>query len=463
MAVIVGKVGTTVDDGGPPPPGELGVVEGWVLWRRWYWPRRGMTAPSACGILVVGDCDAACNDEGGCAYDRNGGWGWLVAILGSQDVWEVVDKGFTEPQSEATLSTTQKEALQATKKKDQKALAIIHQSLDDVMLQKIANATTSKNAWEILQTSHGGVEKVKKRNGDDLNDARVVEKILRSLDPKFDYIVVAIEESKDVDSLSVDELMGSLQAHEERLNKKKEEPLEHRESKKEPKRVKEVDVVAVVAKEKEEEKEVMLAPKTNKDDTKPQSKRDFLPKEYWVQSWEEDEFTNEDGEHLEEETLMRDENEFHASKANETEETSDEQKFKAFEANKNEELTNREAPFEKIEESENTDCDDNAQYEEMEDESIDKEVKVYGGQNVNNSGWVNMETFDPEERQEMSKGSHKNQVFKQVTKKCRRYNKKMTHILYTSKEMAKKVVAIDGIGDEDHCWRLSIFPTMNIV
>ncbi|KAK2967541.1 hypothetical protein RJ640_030412 [Escallonia rubra] len=97
----------------------------------------------------------------------------------------------------------------------------------------------------------------------------------------------------------------------------------------------------------------------------------------------EDEFTNEDGEHLEEETLIQDENEFHASKSKETKETNDEAEFKAFEANENEELTNGEDPFKNMEDSENTVGDDNAQNKEMEDESIDKEVKVLGGQEVN--------------------------------------------------------------------------------
>jgi hypothetical protein len=55
--------------------------------------------------------------------------------------------------------------------------------------------------------------------GETVGDQKVVEKILRSLPTKFDPVVIAIEESEDLTQLSVDELMGSVLSHEQRLNR----------------------------------------------------------------------------------------------------------------------------------------------------------------------------------------------------------------------------------------------------
>ncbi|XP_042974836.1 uncharacterized protein LOC122306472 [Carya illinoinensis] len=49
-------------------------------------------------------------------------------------------------------------------------------------------------------------------HGEKMEDVTIVEKILRSLTPTFDYIVCSIEESKDIDAFSLDELQNSLLA-----------------------------------------------------------------------------------------------------------------------------------------------------------------------------------------------------------------------------------------------------------
>ncbi|CAN6714513.1 unnamed protein product [Malus baccata var. baccata] len=178
--------------------------------------------------------------------DNNNFDNWSIkmkALLGAHDVWEVVEKGYTELEDEATLSQPQKESLKDSRKRDKKALYLIYQALDD-------------NGFEKLQTSYKGVEQVKKvrlqvlrgefeylqmkgsesisdyfsrvlavsnqlkRNGEKLEDVRIMEKILRSLDPKFEHIVVTIEETKNLEEISIEQLMGSLQAYEEKHKKR---------------------------------------------------------------------------------------------------------------------------------------------------------------------------------------------------------------------------------------------------
>jgi len=139
---------------------------------------------------------------------------------------------------------------------------MLYRVVDEAIFEKIAGASTSKEAWDILEKAFKGAIRVKqmrlqtlrgeleamkmkeskdvscyitrvqmvanqlKRNGETLTDARVVEKILRSLTDDFENVVCAIEESRNLEEMTIDDLAGSLEAHEQQKRKKKQEVLE---------------------------------------------------------------------------------------------------------------------------------------------------------------------------------------------------------------------------------------------
>ncbi|XP_062114429.1 uncharacterized protein LOC133825517 [Humulus lupulus] len=182
----------------------------------------------------------------------------MKALLGAQDVWEIVEKVHKE-QEDVALSQAQREALRDSRKIDKKALYLIYQAVDEDAFEKISNASTAKEVWEKLQTCNKGVEQVKKiclqtltgefellfmeesesisdyfsrvlaivnqlrRNGEDVSEVKVIEKILHTVTLTFEYIATNIEENKDLETMTVEQLMGSLQAYEEKRKRKKKQ------------------------------------------------------------------------------------------------------------------------------------------------------------------------------------------------------------------------------------------------
>ena len=61
--------------------------------------------------------------------------------------------------------------------------------------------------------------KKKKLHGESMGQLLIVEKILRSMASKFNYVVCSIEESNDLDTLTIDELQSSMLVHEQRMKR----------------------------------------------------------------------------------------------------------------------------------------------------------------------------------------------------------------------------------------------------
>uniref|UniRef100_A0A251SDS7 Putative zinc finger, CCHC-type n=1 Tax=Helianthus annuus TaxID=4232 RepID=A0A251SDS7_HELAN len=177
------------------------------------------------------------------------------------ELWNIVEDGYQElgnnPTNEA--NTAYRESI----KRDKRALHIIFQSVSDTVFERIAMANSSKEAWNILHKSYRGENRVKtvrlqtlrcefdalnmkdgesvegyfnritlivnqlRMNEEKISEQRIVEKILRSMTRKFESVVITVEETKNLEDVSTEELMGILQSHELRMKRYEDPPIEH--------------------------------------------------------------------------------------------------------------------------------------------------------------------------------------------------------------------------------------------
>lgn len=173
----------------------------------------------------------------------------------SKGLWNTIEIGFEESSSSTALTAEQTHQLEEAKKNDHKVKHYLYQSIDRVTFEQILDRRTSRIIWESMKRKFGGSDRVKKSllqklrrdfevlemresetvkeyftrvlavtnqmrsNGEIMNDSKVVEKILRTLSEKFMYVVVSIEESKEIESIHLDELQSSLTVHEQKFKK----------------------------------------------------------------------------------------------------------------------------------------------------------------------------------------------------------------------------------------------------
>ncbi|WRX24441.1 hypothetical protein QQP08_016928 [Theobroma cacao] len=157
-------------------------------------------------------------------------------FLRSKDFWQMVSVRIEDPAIDTPLSNAQKAKIEGLKLKDLKQR---HFQIDlGFHKKKKFHGLIRAKRWQ-LQTLRLEFETLRLKieesvseffsstmaiinkmcvHGEKIEHMTVVEKILRSMTPKFNYVVCAIDESKDLDDLSIDELQGSLLVHEQKLS-----------------------------------------------------------------------------------------------------------------------------------------------------------------------------------------------------------------------------------------------------
>ncbi|KAI5355014.1 hypothetical protein L3X38_007909 [Prunus dulcis] len=137
----------------------------------------------------------------------------MCTIFKSHKLWDLVENGYEQSvkkEEGEDLTAAQKLVLEENIAKDAKALGLIQNAVSDDIFPRIALKESAKEAWEILQQEFRGDKK----------------KLLISLSREYDSIAEVIEETKDTETIGVQEVIGSLKSHEQRLQRHNERVTE---------------------------------------------------------------------------------------------------------------------------------------------------------------------------------------------------------------------------------------------
>ncbi|CAA6654616.1 unnamed protein product [Spirodela intermedia] len=141
----------------------------------------------------------------------------------------------------------------APRKKDRQVMSIIFSTISDEITRELEVEKSARETWQILKVKGGGVSRLLKGRvqalrrdlknlsmddgevildffvkissivvelrslGENISESVVCAKVLRSVSGKFDSITTSIEQFQDLTAISLDDVVGTLKLHEDKL------------------------------------------------------------------------------------------------------------------------------------------------------------------------------------------------------------------------------------------------------
>ncbi|XP_027060902.1 uncharacterized protein [Coffea arabica] len=187
-------------------------------------------------------------------FDGQNYQAWAVRMtvhLEALDLWEAIEEDYDVPLLPANPTVAQMKNHKDRKTRKSKAKAYLFSAVSSNIFTRIMNLESAKDIWDYLKKEYQGNERMKNMQvlnlirefemvkmkesetikdysdkllgivnkvrllGKDFSDERIVQKILVTLPEKYESKISSLEESKDLSSISLAELVNALQALEQ--------------------------------------------------------------------------------------------------------------------------------------------------------------------------------------------------------------------------------------------------------